>query len=73
MTYNMKVSARVRRIGGSLGVIIQADEAKQRGLAEGDVVELEIERKTNPRALFGKFTFSKTTQELKDEARAGWG
>ena len=69
----MKVTARVRRLGNSLGVIIQADEAKKHGLAEGDVVELEIERKLDPGRLFGKYTFSKTTQELKDEARAGWG
>ncbi len=60
-------------MGNSLGVIIQADEAKRHGLKEGDVVELEIERKVDPRDLFGKFTFSKSSQELKDESRAAWG
>ena len=73
MTYNMKVRAKVRRIGNSLGVIIQAEEAKRQGLSEGDEVLLEVERNVSPKDLFGKFRFSKTTQELKDEAREGWG
>ena len=73
MTYNMKVRAKVRRIGNSLGVIIRAEEAKRQGLSEGDEILIEVERRVSPRDLFGKFKFTKTTQELKDEAREGWG
>lgn len=72
MTYNMKVRAKIRKIGNSLGVIIQADAAREHGLAEGDEVLLEVDTKVSPRGLFGKYAFSKTAQELKDEAREGW-
>lgn len=63
----------MRRIGNSLGVTIRADEAMRQGLSEGDEVVLEIERKVTPKELFGKFRFSKSSQELKDESREAWG
>ena len=67
------MSARVRRIGNSLGLVIPKDEAARQGLVEGDIVSLEVVKKTNLGDLFGAFKFSKTAQELKDEARKGWG
>ena len=37
------------------------------------MVELEVERRVNLREMFGAFEFSKSSQEMKDEARAEWG
>ena len=69
----MRVRGTVRRIGNSLGVIIPKDEVKRHGISEGDLVELDVERRTNLRELFGSLNFSEGTQTLKDEARSGWG
>jgi antitoxin component of MazEF toxin-antitoxin module len=38
------VRATIRRIGNSLGVIIPSEEARRRGLGEGDSVELEVRK-----------------------------
>ena len=73
MTSYMKVRATVRRFGNSLGVVIPTDEAERQGIAAGDEVELEVERKVNLKELFGSLKFSKTAQEMKDEDREAWG
>ena len=69
----MKVKARVRRIGNSLGIIIPSEEASANGLAEGDSVEIEVSRRASARELFGTAKFGRSAQEIKDEAREGWG
>jgi antitoxin component of MazEF toxin-antitoxin module len=68
----MKVRARVRRIGNSLGIIIPSDEASASGLMEGDSVEIEVSRRANVKELFGTARFSGSAQDIKDEARRGW-
>jgi len=68
----MRVRGVVRRIGNSLGLIIPYGEVEDHGIKEGDVVELEIEKRVNLGESFGSLKFSKTSQELKDEARTGW-
>lgn len=73
MSSDMKASARVRKIGNSLGVVIPSEEAKRSGIKEGDVVEIEIQRRVSFKELFGSAKFSKSTDELVKEAREGWG
>ncbi len=73
MTSNMKVVAKVRKFGNSLGVVIPSEEATRHGIVVGDEVQLEVEKKTNLRELFGSIKFSKTAQEMKDEDREAWG
>lgn len=60
-------------MGNSLGLIIPKEEVERHKIVEGDVVELEVERKANMRELFGALKFKEETQELKEEARRGWG
>ncbi len=60
----------VRKIGNSLGLIIPSEEGAKHKIKEGDVVELEVEKKVNLREMFGSLQFQKTTQEMKDEARS---
>ena len=69
----MKVTSRVRRVGNSLTIVIPADEAKAQKISEGDIVEVDIQRKVNIKDLFGSVKFSKSAQEMKDEDRRGWG
>ncbi len=69
----MRVRGVVRKIGNSLGLIISSEEAARHKIKEGDVVELEVEKRMNLREMFGSIQFRKSTQEMKDEARSGWG
>src|SRR5256885_2127317 len=69
----LRVRGVVRRIGNSPGLIIPGEEVQKHKVKEGDVVELEVERRVNLREMFGAFEFSKSSQEMKDEARAEWG
>ena len=69
----MKVTSKVRRVGNSLSIVIPAEDAKAQQIREGDVVQVEIQRKVNIKDLFGSVKFSKTAQEIKDEDRKSWG
>ena len=69
----LRVRGVVKRIGNSLGLIIPWEEAQKHKIKEGDVVELEVERRVNLWETFGAFEFPKRSQEMKDEARAEWG
>ena len=69
----MRLRAKIRRVGNSLTVTIPSEEAKAHKLSEGDVVELEIEKKVNIQDLFGSLKSRKSSQQAKNEARAGWG
>jgi antitoxin component of MazEF toxin-antitoxin module len=73
MGSNTRVGGKVTRIGTSLGIVIPNDEVKRHGLKEGDAVELDVEKRVNLQELFGSAMFSKGAQNLKDEARRGWG
>ena len=69
----MKVSARIRKIGNSLGIIIPREEVDMGKIKEGDLVEVEVLRRINLKEMFGSMKFRKTAQELKDEMRSEWG
>ena len=69
----MNILARVRKVGNSLSIVIPGDEARAQKISEGDIVELAIKKKVKPEQLFGSVKFSKSSQEMKDEDRRGWG
>lgn len=68
-----KIVSKVRRVGNSLAIVIPSKEAKAQRISEGDVVEIEIQRRVNIKDLFGSVRFSKSSQEMKDEDRKAWG
>lgn len=49
----MAIRAKIRRIGGSLGVILPKTELDARQLREGDEVEIPKLLRPAPRDLFG--------------------
>ena len=69
------VTARVTRWGNSLGIRIPKKKAMLEGIKEGDQV-LIIKNGLTAGDLvrrFGIRKFKRSTQEMKDEARRGWG
>jgi antitoxin component of MazEF toxin-antitoxin module len=69
----LQVTARVRRVGNSLSVVIPAEKAKAEKISEGDMVQIEIQKKVNIQDLFGSLKSGRSSQRAKDEARSGWG
>jgi len=68
------VKAVIKKWGNSYGVIIPADLVKEKGIEVNDEVEITIVKKITPVSkLFGVYKTGKSAQELKDEARKGWG
>ena len=66
-----KIISKVRRIGNSLAVVIPAEQANAQQIKEGDVIQLEIQRRVNLKDLFGSVKFSRSSQEMKNEDRRG--
>ena len=70
---DVQVTAKVRRVGNSLSIVIPAEKARAEKIAEGDIVRVEIKKKVNLEDLFGSLKSHKSSQVAKDEARSGWG
>jgi antitoxin component of MazEF toxin-antitoxin module len=69
----LEVTAKVRRVGNSLSIVIPAEKAKTEKIVEGDIVQVEIKRKISIDELYGSLKSRKSSQTAKDEARSGWG
>lgn len=71
-----KVKVKAKRWGSSLGFIIPNEVAREQKIKEGDELEIELQKVTDIEKLFGivrgKRQAGMTTQQIKDELRAGW-
>lgn len=70
----VELEALPRRWGNSLAIIIPAEIVEKQRISEREPVKITVEKK-RPKAgvLWGYLKDWKTpTQQLKDEARAGW-
>ncbi len=63
------IKVRVRKIGGSVGLIIPKDGAKSLNLKENEEVLVEIKRPNPLQEMFGAGKFSKPAKELIRESR----
>jgi antitoxin component of MazEF toxin-antitoxin module len=71
-----RVKVKAKQWGSSLGFIIPNEVVKDQKIREGDELEIELQKSTNIETLFGiahgKRQTGLTTQQIKDELRAGW-
>ena len=71
----MEIKAIARRWGNSLAVVIPANIVEQQQIKENEEMTVKLEKR-RPLAGelwgFGKGRFKKSTQEIKDDMRAGW-
>ena len=70
-----EIKAITRKWGNSIAIVIPSEIVNRKNIKENTEVTISIE-KTRPKAGalwgFGKGRFKKSTQEIKDELRAGW-
>lgn len=71
----MEIKATTRKWGNSIAVVIPREIVEKQSIAEDQEIVITIEKdKPEAGVLFGRFPKLKKTptQQLKDEARAGW-
>lgn len=65
--------AKVKRWGNSLGLIVPADVVRDRGIRDGDVVDVEFRRRVPPpEELGGTVRFRRTLSAHLKEMEGGW-
>ncbi len=63
----------VKKWGNSYGIILPMKLIRSKKLEENDIISFEIRKKIRPiEELFGTGKLKKSTQQIKDELRAGW-
>ena len=69
----MVMLAKVKKWGNSLGLIVPADVVRSQGIRDGDVLEVEIRRKSpSPEELGGTVEFKTDLAALLREVEEGW-
>lgn len=68
----MGATAKVRKWGSSLGIVLPKKIVEEKKLKENDEVTIEVIKEADLSEVYGSLNFKKTTQELKNEARKGW-
>ena len=67
------VYAKIKKLGNSYGIILPRNLVREKGFIENEVVDVMIKKKNESlRRLFGTLKQKRSTQEIKDELRAGW-
>lgn len=64
-----------KKWGSSIGIIIPKEIVESKKIRENDKLIIEIKTRPLAKEFFGIFKgkIKKSTQELKDDARKGWG
>lgn len=70
-----EIRAITRKWGNSIAVVIPTEVVNKENLKENVEITITIEKRRPKAGVlwgFGKGRFTKSAQEIKDEARAGW-
>ncbi|MCX6804131.1 MAG: AbrB/MazE/SpoVT family DNA-binding domain-containing protein [Candidatus Diapherotrites archaeon] len=68
-----EVMVVARKWGNSIGITLPKETADREKIRESDRLIIVVKKVTSLNELFGTFKTQKTTQEIKDESRKGWG
>ena len=69
----VETEVKTRKWGSSIGVVIPKEVVDEAGIKPNEKIVIEIKKRPLAKEFFGKFpNWGKSTQELKDEMRAGW-
>ncbi len=68
-----RMQAKLRKWGNSLGLLVPAVLAREKGLRDGDIVEFEIRRRIlSVEELGGTVKFRRPLREVLQEMEEGW-
>ena len=64
------ITAKIKKWGNSIGLLIPKEEARKLNLKENQEVVVELIKKENPlKELYGSLKFNKSTEQLLKESR----
>ncbi|MDD5473320.1 MAG: hypothetical protein PHU34_04125 [Candidatus Methanoperedens sp.] len=67
------VYVKIKKWGNSLGITLPVNIIRNKKIAENEIIEIEIKKKTESlKKLFGTLSRKISTQKIKDEIREGW-
>ncbi len=69
----VETTAIARKWGNSIGITLSKETVARQGIKPNDRLIVSVKRAKSFEDLFGTFKTRKTAQQLKDEARKGWG
>ncbi len=69
----VEIQAKTRKWGSSIGVVIPKEVVEEAGIRPNEKIVIEIKKRVKVKDVFGMFPeWKRSTQEIKDEIRAGW-
>jgi len=68
----MQFTTKTRAWGNSLGITIPKDIVDEHNLGNGSEITVTVKKQVDLSSLRGKFTFTKSTQAIKNEMRETW-
>lgn len=69
----MEFEAKTRKWGSSIGIVLPKEIVEEIGIKPDEKIIMDVKKKPLAKEFFGKFPhWGKSTQELKEEMRAGW-
>ena len=69
----VEIQAKTRKWGSSIGVVIPKEAVEEEGIKPNEKIVIEIKKRVKVKDVFGMFPeWKRSTQEIKDERRAGW-
>ena len=69
----VETEVKTRKWGSSIGVVLPKEVVDEIGIKPDEKITIDIKKKPLAKEFFGSLKdWKRPTQEIKDEARAGW-
>ena len=69
----VEIETKTRKWGSSIGVVLPKNVVDEIGIKPNEKITLDIKKRHLAKEFFGLLKdWKRPTQEIKDEARAGW-
>ena len=69
----VEIETRTRKWGSSIGLILPKSLVDEVGIKPNEKITIEVKKRPLAKEFFGLLKdWKRSTQEIKDEARAGW-
>jgi len=69
----MEIETKTRKWGSSIGVVLPKEVVDEIGIKPNEKIVIDIKKRPLAKEFFGLLKdWKRSTQEIKDEMRAGW-
>ncbi len=69
----VETEVKTRKWGSSIGVVLPKEIVDEVGIKPDETIRIDVRKPVKVKDVFGMFPeWKRPTQEIKDEARAGW-